>query len=434
MNTQMESIKFTMEVSQREVNFLDTTVRINPTNNMLEIDLYCKPTDSHNYLLYNSAHPKECKRSIPYSQFLRIRRICTKTSDYDRHIITLSKHFLRRGYPQDLLETAAITARRLDRETLLTPRYTEEDKDTNEVILVTTFEPSQDTLREITKKNWDYLGKSPITTFIHQKKIMVGYKRPKNLRDLLVKADCRLPKTRVEPPPEQSQARNLFLLGTTPTTNPTRKPESKQSSMLDYILTRTRSTNLLTTSTSASNLTQTPEKTVQKSNSLTTVTKSNLLRNKCISKKICTYCPLLNRSGTINCHVTGKRFYSKINITCRSSNLVYCITCRTCGKQYVGQTKRTILERFQGHCGKISTYQKHRVEEPTLFRKQDKDAVGTHFSAPDHSGKEDLIISVLAFITLPPQSQASLVYRLKVEKDWIHRMRCPAPEGLNILD
>ena len=92
------------------------------------------------------------------------------------------------------------------------------------------------------------------------------------------------------------------------------------------------------------------------------------------------------------------------------------------------------MERFQGHCGKISTYTKHRKEESTLFRQQDTDAVGKHFSAPDHNGQDDLIISVLAFITLPPRSEASLKYRLKVEKDWIHRLRCPAPRGLNILD
>ena len=36
-------------------------------------DLY-KLTDSHTYLLYSSAHPKRCKDSIPYSQYLRINQ------------------------------------------------------------------------------------------------------------------------------------------------------------------------------------------------------------------------------------------------------------------------------------------------------------------------------------------------------------------------
>jgi len=138
MNSQMETIKFTMEASKREVNFLDTTVRINPSTNRLETDLFCKPTDSHNYLLYNSAHPRKCKQSIPYSQFLRVRRICTNINDYDRHIVTLSSHFLRRGYPLDLLETAAIAARRLNRNTLLNPK-SEPEKESDQVVLVTTY-------------------------------------------------------------------------------------------------------------------------------------------------------------------------------------------------------------------------------------------------------------------------------------------------------
>ena len=143
--------------------------KINPVTNTLEIDLYCKPTDSHNYLLYNSAHSKKCKESIPYSQFLRIRRICTNIEDYDRHIVMLSKHFLRRGYPLKLLENAAITAKRLDRNTLLA-NVNKTEKGSDDAILITTYDPAQDILKNITKENWDYLGKSPMTTHIYQKK------------------------------------------------------------------------------------------------------------------------------------------------------------------------------------------------------------------------------------------------------------------------
>ena len=197
--------------------------------------------------------------------------------------------------------------------------------------------------------------------------------------------------------------------------------------MLDYVNKTLSQKTPLECSNSATNLTDGQIQLPTRSRSMTSMIKPNLLRNKCKAKKACTYCPLLDRSGTITCHATGKKYCTKINITCRSSNLVYCITCRTCGKQYVGQTKRSILDRFQDHCSNIRTYQKRRKEEPTLFRQQDKKAVGSHFSEPDHNGIEDLIISVLAFITIPPQSDASLKYRLKVEKDWIHRMRCPAP-------
>jgi len=262
---------------------------------------------------------------------------------------------------------------------------------------------------------------------------MVGYRRPKNLRDLLVKADCTPPKNSRRENLRETQTKNTPLGGTT-TARDTLRPMNKQSSILTYMNPTIESESLLNASTSACELSDRTHPVPIRSKSLTLIANPNLLRNRCIAKKKCNYCPMLNCTGTIKCHVTGKIFCTKKNITCRSSNLIYCITCKTCGKQYVGQTKRTILARFQGHCGKITTYLKHRKESPMLFRQQDKDAVGTHFSAADHNGTEDLIISVLAFITIPPQSQAALVYRLKVEKQWIHRMRCPAPTGLNILD
>jgi hypothetical protein len=86
MNDCHPTIKFTMEASKNSVNFLDTTVQL--INNQLHTDLFCKPTDSHNYLLYSSAHPRKCKDSIPFGQFLRIRRICSDLDNFDRHVIS----------------------------------------------------------------------------------------------------------------------------------------------------------------------------------------------------------------------------------------------------------------------------------------------------------------------------------------------------------
>jgi len=229
-------------------------------------------------------------------------------------------------------------------------------------------------------------------------------------------------------------ARNLFLLGKNKPQDPKETAKKKQLSMNDFVQKIQTHSTTLASSSSVGNLMERPLAIPTRSASLTHVANKNLLKNKCMATKTCTYCPLLNRSGSITCHVTGKKYCTKKNITCRSSNLVYCITCKVCDKQYVGQTLRPIMERFQGHCGKITAYRKRRRENPILSRQLDKDGVGNHFSADNHNGIEDLIISVLAFITITPCSDAALKYRLKVEKEWIHRMRCPAPEGLNILD
>jgi len=57
LNSCLPSIKFTIEQSESSVNFLDTTVKVH--NNSIITDLYCKPTDAHNYLLYKSSHPRK---------------------------------------------------------------------------------------------------------------------------------------------------------------------------------------------------------------------------------------------------------------------------------------------------------------------------------------------------------------------------------------
>ena len=73
LNSRVETIKFTFEASLSQVNFLDTTVHLEQDGSIWT-DLYCKPTDSHSYLRFDSSHSGHCCRSLPYSQFLRIRR------------------------------------------------------------------------------------------------------------------------------------------------------------------------------------------------------------------------------------------------------------------------------------------------------------------------------------------------------------------------
>ena len=84
-----------MEKFEKEIPFLDMLVKIN--NNKIETDLYCKSTNSQNYLMNTSSHPLACKNSIPYSQFLRVKTICTNLEELDKHTIELGTHFKQRG-------------------------------------------------------------------------------------------------------------------------------------------------------------------------------------------------------------------------------------------------------------------------------------------------------------------------------------------------
>ena len=95
--------------------------------------------------------------------------------DFDKHVLTLQMFFLNRGYPMPLLEEASLLARNKDRLDLLTNLNNSQNPGVNgKIFLITTFHPTDPSLRQIVFKNWDLLRKSPTTSFLHQKKKVDG--------------------------------------------------------------------------------------------------------------------------------------------------------------------------------------------------------------------------------------------------------------------
>ena len=74
------SLQFTHTISQTQIPFLDITLAVSGTK--ISTSVCYKDTDTHNYLHYTSCHPKHCKNGIPYSQFLRLRRLCSEDDDF----------------------------------------------------------------------------------------------------------------------------------------------------------------------------------------------------------------------------------------------------------------------------------------------------------------------------------------------------------------
>ena len=78
------NLSFTYETSKERVNFLDLNVSIR--NVAISTDLYIKPIDGEQYLHYNSSHRAHIKNSIPYSQAIRLSRICSSEKDFKGHV------------------------------------------------------------------------------------------------------------------------------------------------------------------------------------------------------------------------------------------------------------------------------------------------------------------------------------------------------------
>ena len=66
VNSFHPALKYTWEISDTSLSFLDIKVSVEST------------TDSRSYLLYSSSHPSHVKNC----QFLRLRRLCSDDSDF----------------------------------------------------------------------------------------------------------------------------------------------------------------------------------------------------------------------------------------------------------------------------------------------------------------------------------------------------------------
>ena len=70
-------IKFTAEISDKKINFLDTTVNkgeIFHNQGILEIRTHFKPTETFQYTHFSSCNPHKVRKGLIKGEFLRLLR------------------------------------------------------------------------------------------------------------------------------------------------------------------------------------------------------------------------------------------------------------------------------------------------------------------------------------------------------------------------
>ena len=95
LNSKLKTIKFEHNISNSNISFLDTLI-YKDKSNTLQTTLHQKPTDQQSHLHAYSDHPKSHKRSIPYTQVLRIKTICSTLTEYKKHCAILKQSFIER--------------------------------------------------------------------------------------------------------------------------------------------------------------------------------------------------------------------------------------------------------------------------------------------------------------------------------------------------
>ena len=179
LNSFDNNIKFTHESSKDNVIFLDLIVKL--SKGRLTTDLHVKDTDRHQYLHFNSSHPDHTKRSIIYSQALRLAKICTFENDFLRHRDEMKSWFQRRGYPEDVIDTEI-------KKVIFNGNSGKSSNKSNGVPFVLTYHPLLKKINYIIRKHIHLLYMNEEVKKVFQPGPMVSFRSPRNLSSYLVRA------------------------------------------------------------------------------------------------------------------------------------------------------------------------------------------------------------------------------------------------------
>ena len=171
-----------------QLPFLDLYLK--PVSDRLLTSIHYKDTDTHSYLYYTSSHPARCKNSIPYSQFLRLRRICSEDNDFqsENKSIEMASFFRNRDYPSNVIQRAQERVSAIPRHALISERSDVPDAQPT-IPLALTYHPTNALIKNIMTRNFHLLRDDPDTRDIYEPvRILCSYRRDTNLRESLVRS------------------------------------------------------------------------------------------------------------------------------------------------------------------------------------------------------------------------------------------------------
>lgn len=145
--------------------------------------LYRKPTAGISLLWFNSAHPHSLKGSIPFAQYLRIRRLCSSDNEFKTQAHVLQTRLLARGYSISLLKKAYKHAWTLERQNIL---YTHKEPPSQEVRCILTYCRQHQEIRDILRKYWFLLKEDTVLFDYVAAWPSITYRKCKSLKDKLV--------------------------------------------------------------------------------------------------------------------------------------------------------------------------------------------------------------------------------------------------------
>jgi hypothetical protein len=262
-------------------------------NGSIETDRFIKPTNPQLYLHFKSNHPEHVFKAIVYGQAVTVKTICSKEEFVQKHFQNLREKFGERGYPVEIIERNLEKGLSLERVDLLKPKtYPTQAVPVPAGVPKPVFRPTF------------------IITF-----------NPHN---------PPLKKWLKETFPILQADTKMLKIYKTPPAVTFRQPQS-----LKQYFVRSRFKNLPFTNC------------------------EDMLPPGCYKHehprvgRPCLCCPKIHVSTRFRSTFTGLEYRIRHRFTCKSSYVVYLVSCKACLAQYVGKTTKTMNTRHNGHKDEI---------------------------------------------------------------------------------
>ena len=150
-------------------------------------------------------------------------------------------------------------------------------------------------------------------------------------------------------------------------------------------------------------------------------TEDNRGTQKCSSNRraVCDY---LIEGDSFSSKVTGTSYAINHRLDCNSRNVVYLVSCKVCGLQYVGSTTSKFRLRFNNHKSRLRAHSKM-----SDANKMGDDLIYRHFYSQGHHGLQDVTIQLIDRVN----AKEDLIIK---EGQWAYRLSSLTPDGLNESD
>ena len=178
-NNHHPTIKFTADISETEITFLDTCIYKGDRfkkESILDVKTHFKPTETFQYTHFSSCHPSGVKKGFIKGEALWLLRTNSSKTTFAENISLFKQRLRARGYPDNLIDQTLSEVKYHERMSALKTK-----KKTNNRILpfVTEYRPSVPNLKTILMNKWYLIERQPLIKEIFKEHPIISYEKGK---------------------------------------------------------------------------------------------------------------------------------------------------------------------------------------------------------------------------------------------------------------